>query len=98
MTVALICFVGYVSLPPGRGYNGSASSLDLRAGRGVGADNIIILGSLHRDCFSFFYHFQASMYRFTLDVRVFVKQHKLIDLVQYIALVESIFLFLLYNS
>ena len=32
-----------------------------------------------------------------LDVHVFVKQHKLVDLVQYIVLVESIFLFLLYN-
>jgi len=48
--------------------------------------------------FSFFYHFQASMYRFMLDVHVFVKQHKLVDLVQCIVLVESIFLFLLYNS
>jgi len=35
---------------------------------------------------------------FMLDVHVFVKQHKLVDLVQYIVLVESIFLFLLYNS
>jgi len=33
-----------------------------------------------------------------LDVHVFVKQHKLVDLVQYIVLIESIFLFLLYNS
>ena len=38
-----------MSLPPCRGSNGSASSVDLRAGRGVGADNIIILGSLDRD-------------------------------------------------
>ena len=38
------------------------------------------------------------MYRFMLDVHVFVKQHTLVDLVQYIVLVESIFLFLLYNS
>jgi len=30
---------------------------------------------------------------FMLDVHVFVKQHKLFDLVQYIVLVESIFLF-----
>jgi len=44
-------------------------------------------------CFSFFYHFQASMYRFMLDAHVFVKQHKLVDLVQYIVLVESIFCF-----
>ena len=28
-----------------------------------------------------------------LDVHVFVKQHKLVDLVQYIVLVESIFCF-----
>ena len=28
---------------------------------------------------------------FMLDVHVFVKQHKLVDLVQYIVLVESIF-------
>ena len=35
---------------------------------------------------------------FMLDVHVFVKQHTLVDLVQYIVLVESIFLFLLYNS
>ena len=35
---------------------------------------------------------------FMLDVHVFVKQHKLDDLVQCIVLVESIFLFLLYNS
>jgi len=37
---------------------------------------------------------------FMLDVHVFVKQHKLVDLVQFrpIVLVESIFLFLLYNS
>jgi len=35
---------------------------------------------------------------FMLDVHVFVKQHKLADLVQYIVLVESIFCFLLYNS
>jgi len=39
-------------------------------------------------CFSFFYHFQASMYRFMLDVHDFVKQHKLVDLVQYIVLIE----------
>ena len=43
--------------------------------------------------FILFYHFQASMYRFMLDVHVFVKQHKLVDLVQYIVLVESIFCF-----
>ena len=30
---------------------------------------------------------------FMLDVHVFVKQHKLVDLVQYIILVESIFCF-----
>jgi len=30
---------------------------------------------------------------FMLDVHVFVKQHKLFDLVQYIVLVESIFCF-----
>ena len=30
---------------------------------------------------------------FMLDVHVFVKQHKLVDLVQYIVLVESIFCF-----
>jgi len=35
---------------------------------------------------------------FMFDVHVFVKQHKLVDLVQYIVLVESIFCFLLYNS
>jgi len=35
---------------------------------------------------------------FMLDVHVFVKQHKLVDSVQYIVLVESIFCFLLYNS
>jgi len=51
-----------------------------------------------KTCFSFFYHFQASMYRFMLDVHVFVKQHKLVDYVQYIVLVESIFCSLLYNS
>jgi len=32
---------------------------------------------------------------FMLDVHVFVKQHKLVDLVQYIVLVESIFCFYL---
>ena len=48
--------------------------------------------------FILFYHFQASVYRFMLDVHVFVKQHKLVDLVQYIVLVESIFLFLFCNS
>ena len=32
-----------------RGSNGSASSVDLRAGRGVGADIIFILGSLDWD-------------------------------------------------
>jgi len=42
-------YAPHLSLPPCRGSNGSASSLDLRAGRGVGADNIIILGSLDRD-------------------------------------------------
>jgi len=49
-----------------------------------------------KTCSSFFYHYQASVYRFfMLDVHVFVKQHKLVDLVQYIVLdlVESIFCF-----
>jgi len=31
---------------------------------------------------------------FTLDVHVFIKQHKLVDLVQYIVLVESFFVFI----
>ena len=45
-----------------------------------------------KTCFSFFYHFQASIcIVFMFDVHVFVKQHKLVDLVQYIVLVESIF-------
>ena len=44
----------------------------------------------------FFYSFIISKLLcivFMLDVHVFVKQHELVDLVQYIVLVESIFCF-----
>ena len=43
--------------------------------------------------------FIVNFFLYLINVHVFVKQHKLVDLVQYIVLVElKVFFVLLYNS